>query len=379
MVRGWNRWAGVGALLALVGCKPAPDFRRDAGTSTQDGSALDAQLSARGNYAAAAADALSYRELSTHPGCAIDGLSYPAADVPGYLCAAKAYPVTSEDPQKPIVILIHGNSDSPAVWEAYTDDGCDPIGATQGEPMLSERLSAAGFRVYALDMRFDRVDDLAGNNDTENAAKNMNHGWGVPIAQHFIASVLAAFPDREISVVGHSFGVTVARDALRRLAVNDGLEVFPRVRHMMMLAGANHGVSSFNLCGANPTMRGEVACEMGNRAAYSPTAFSRVLNGPGGAWETPCSDSASAFGNAAACQGHTIQWITVVMADKPDGEQQDLFVSEASSALQGAENITIGLNDFDTTDYFFCGLFRNHYAPARNLAALDLIVSRLER
>ncbi|MEM9189633.1 MAG: hypothetical protein AAGF12_10690, partial [Myxococcota bacterium] len=78
MVRGWNRWAGVGALLALVGCKPAPDFRRDAGTSTQDGSALDAQLSARGNYAAAAADALSYRELSTHPGCAIDGLSYPA-------------------------------------------------------------------------------------------------------------------------------------------------------------------------------------------------------------------------------------------------------------------------------------------------------------
>ena len=41
-----------------------------------------------------------------HPGCSTAGLSYTAASIPGYPCAAKAYPFpdgVSEDTSKPIV------------------------------------------------------------------------------------------------------------------------------------------------------------------------------------------------------------------------------------------------------------------------------------
>ena len=36
--------------------------------------------------------AITYRDdLASHPGCSTAGMSYPAADLPGYPCAAKAY------------------------------------------------------------------------------------------------------------------------------------------------------------------------------------------------------------------------------------------------------------------------------------------------
>jgi hypothetical protein len=230
--------------------------------------------------------------------------------------------------------------------------------------------------VIAIDLRFDKVDDPAGNNDTENAAKNMSHGWAVPIAQQFIRSVLEAYPDRQISIVGHSFGVTYTRDALRRLH-NEGMPVWSRIEDLVFLAGANHGVSTHRLCNTNPTMRGEVTCEMGDRAAFSPTPFLSAINGADGEWETPCGDGTSAYGDDQACGDHYVSYTTIVMQDLPDGTQQDEFVSEESARLQGAENLTIGLNEFDESDYFFCGFLKNHFGPARSLAALDLIVSRL--
>lgn len=325
----------------------------------------------------AAKDAITYRDLASHPGCSTDGLSYTAASIPGYTCAAKAYTPASPDATKPIVLLIHGNSDTPSSWESHENAACDPAGATQGDDMLAEKLMAAGYETYAIDMRYDLVDDPAGNNDTENLAKNMDHGWGTPIAQHFIKSVLDANPDRKVSIIGFSFGVTTARDALRRLYVEDGETVFSRVQDMVMLAGANHGVSSGPLCGVNLTMRGQVTCEMGDRAAYSPTDFMRALNGDGGAWETPCSDGTSAFGGTGACDGNSVDYTTIVMQDIEAGTQQDLFVSEASSRLEGADNQTIGLNDVDESDYFFCGLFKNHYGAARSAAAMTIIMDRL--
>ncbi|MEL6348614.1 MAG: hypothetical protein AAFV53_36255 [Myxococcota bacterium] len=321
-------------------------------------------------------DAITYRDLGSHPGCSTDGLLYTPVDIAGYDCAAKEY-VGTEDTSKPIVILIHGNSDAPFSWERYDSAGaCVPAGETEGEEMLAEQLTDAGYRVIAADLRFDLVDDPAGNNDTENAAKNMDHGWGVPIAQQLIGAVLDAYPDRQISIIGFSFGVTVARDAVRRLALNDDVDIFPRIEDMILLAGANHGVSSFPLCGVNPTMRGQVTCEMGDRAAYTPTDFLTPLNGPEGAWETPCSDGATAWARPI-CGDQSVDYTTIVMEDLPDGEQQDLFVSEASSRLAGADNQTLGLNDFDESNYFFCGLFKNHYGAARSDAALEIILNRL--
>lgn len=322
------------------------------------------------------ADAISYRDdLGAHPGCSSAGLAGTPASIAGYSCAALDF-TTNEDPSKPIVILVHGNSDTPRGWQTSSDPSCEPPGAMQGAPMVAERLAAAGHRVIALDMRAALVDDPAGNNDTENAAKNMSHGWGVPLAQHLIESVLAAYPDRQVSVVGFSFGVTVVRDALRRIDVNDGVDLWPRLDDVVLLAGGNHGVSTYPLCGSNPTMRGQVTCEMGDRAAFAPTPFLAALNGEEGAWETPCGPDGNAFGRDV-CGGHAVEYTTLVMEDIPGGTQQDTFVSQASSALRGARNLTVGLTDFDTSDYFFCGLFKDHYGAARSAAALDVIVGAL--
>ena len=312
------------------------------------------------------ADAIEYRELDDHPGCTTGGLDYAAAAIPGYDCAAKAYPFpagTREDEDAPIVLLVHGNSDGPEAWERFED----------GAPMLAERLAARGVRVYALDLRIDRVDDPQNNNDTENAARNVDHGWAVPLAQHLIEAVLAAEPDRQLSLVGFSLGVTTLRDALRRIHAAGDVNVWPRLDDVVLLAGANHGVSSFaRLCGKNPTMRGRVACQMGARDNFSPTDFSLALNGPDHAYEAPCADGATAYGDAD-CAGHRVVYTTVVMRDIDNGSYQDEFVSEASTALEGADNRNLELTDVDDSGYFFGGLLKNHYGASRSAAALELV------
>jgi len=369
MKRAWS--LALLTALALVSCvetggKDVDDPDTDTDTDTDTDSTLPD-----------VSDAIPYRDdLSAHPGCSVEGLSYTPASLPSYPCAAREFTVEEEDTTKPIILLIHGNSDAPSSWQSFDSEGACEAGATEGIDMLAERLSGYGCRVLAADMRYDLVDDPAGNNDTENAAKNMDHGWGVPIVQRFIHAVLDAEPDRQIVIIGFSFGVTVARDAVRRLAINDEVDIFPRINDMILLAGANHGVSSSALCGVNPTMRGQVTCEMGDRAAYSPTAFMTPLNGPEGAFEAPCSDGETAFGRPI-CGGHSVQTTTIVMQDAGAGEQQDLFVSEASARLEGADNQTIGLNDFDESNYFFCGLFKNHYGAARSTAAVEIVLDRL--
>jgi pimeloyl-ACP methyl ester carboxylesterase len=329
------------------------------------------------SYDAADAASVNYRDdLASHPGCSTAGLSYPAADLAGYTCAARDYS-GQVDPAKPIVLLVHGNSDTPSSWQAFDAGGtCETVGTTEGQERLAELLGAAGFRTLAVDLRYDLVDDPASNNETENAAKNMDHGWAVPITQHLFRSAMEAYPEDRFVVVGFSLGATVVRDALRRMLVNDGVNMFERLDHAFLLAGAHHGVSTYPLCGVNPTMRGQVTCEMGDRAAYSPTEFLAALNGPDGAYETPCGDGQTAFGAEGVCDG-VVKYTTIVMEDLPGGEQQDMFVSEASSQLLGAENLTIGLDDFDDSNYFFCGLFRDHYGSGRSDAAQGLIGDRI--
>lgn len=318
---------------------------------------------------------VTYRELAAHPGYTQEGLTgYTAAQLPGFTGSAKQYPFpsgVSEDTRKPIVLLFHGNSSTPADFETFSGD---PVLL----PQLSERLVGAGFRTYAIDFRMDKVDDPASNNTTENAAKNFDHGWAVPLASQFIDAVLKANPDRKISLVGFSLGVTIIRDAVRRLAVDGKLEL-SRVQDMVLAAGANHGVSTYRgLCGSNLTMRGRVACELGDRTAYTPTDFLAVVNGPEGAWETPCADGDSAYGVRGVCAwGHRIQYTTIVMRDENQGVFQDEFVNEASAALQGADNRKIELTDEDVSKYFYNGLFNDHFGAIRSEAALTIAMAAL--
>lgn len=334
------------------------------------------------------ADVITYRDLATHPGCAIDGLDtrgagsedspksnnmkpYVPTTIPGYKCAAKLYPTDHEDTSKPIVLLVHGNSSTPSDYEAHP---------TGGTPMLSERLVAAGYRTIAVDLRYDKVDDpMTPDGNTANPPKNMDHGWAVPIAQHFIDSVIAAYPTRKISIVAFSLGPTVVRDALRRLH-REGKHPFGHIHSLVFGAGANHGVSTFRaLCGKNPTMRGKVTCEMGDRTAFTLTDFLRPLNGEHGEFETPCADGKTAWGQTDVCDGNAVQYTTVTMRDPKDGTYQDEFVSEAAAHLNGADNHVVELTDTDATGYFYNGLFKSHYGSIRSEAALKIILDALAR
>ncbi len=365
--------SALGYLMALPACLTSEVSVNDLAAKTNGGAFSAAGSDPSDNAASADSSAIRYRELAAHPGCTTDGLTYPAAAIPGYTCAAKGYEPASEDAQKPIVLLVHGNSSTPADYEKFPKDDPNAL------PMLSERLAASGFRSYAVDFRIDKVDDPNQNNDTENAAKNFDHGWAVPILEHLIDSVMTANPGRKVSLVGFSVGPTIIRDALRRLH-RAKKKPFERIAALVFAAGGHHGVSTFRkLCGPNPTMRGRVACELGDRTAFAPTELSKPLNGPDGAFEAPCADGDSAFGQKGVCGKNTVRITTVVMKDIKDGTYQDEFVSEGASALKGAQNLTVPLEASDPTGYFLKGLFKNHYGALRSEAALSLILAALEK
>jgi hypothetical protein len=340
---------------------------------------------------------------NAHPGCSVAGLTYTAATVPGFACAARELPFpagAAEDTGKPIVVLVHGNSETPTGWIKFVhpDPGSLPFPAdTTARDQLAERLPARGFRTIAIDMRTDLIDDPSSpqGSDTGNTPKNADHGWTVPLLQELIKKLAIAHPDRKLSLVGFSLGATTVRDALRRLWVEnaDGkwdVNIMTRVQDVVVASGANHGVVSFaKLCGTNLTMRGTVTCQMGQRNQYTQTAFHRALNGPaidsetkfGGWFETPCADGDYAFGKRGACGGHAVQYTSITMKDLENGTQQDEFVSEHASRLYPtacASNLINGLNDFDTSGYFFNGFFRNHYGSVRSEAGLAKISAALE-
>jgi pimeloyl-ACP methyl ester carboxylesterase len=307
----------------------------------------------------------------------------------------------TEDTAKPIVILVHGNSESPNGWIKFVHP--DPSSLmfpadTMARDQLAELLPAKGFRTIAIDMRTDKIDDPKSpeGKDIGNTPKNSDHGWTVPLLQELIKKVAIANPDRKISLVGFSLGATTVRDALRRLwAENqDGkwdVNILSRVETVVIASGANHGVVSFSKqCGLNLTMRGTVTCEMGQRNQYTQTLFHRPLNGPpiegesvfGGWWETPCADGDYAFGKRGVCGGNHVLYTTITMKDLDNGTQQDEFVSEHASRLYPtacANNVIDGLNDFDTSGYFYNGYFRNHYGSVRSNTGLAKVIAALEK
>lgn len=362
-----------------------------------------------------------YRDdLASHPGCApreaYDGNSEPfmsdnqaqvpagtQASIPGYPCAAKEYDQPAEDTSRPIVILVHGNSSGVPSFEEYhnPEKAGTELQNFQGfaftmdsapSEQLASKLLAAGHRVIAFDARVDLVatlEDWDSESETGNPFMNIDHGWTVPMLQSLIKAVMVQNPNRKVSLVGHSLGVTAVRDALRRLYLEsvDGasgaVNPFAHVADVILLSGANHGVGSGPLCDKFEHMRGTVACEMGDRAAYMPTYFLRRLNGPNDLFAAPCADGDYAFGTSGACNGNRVDYLTVTMEDIPGGELQDEFVSEDSSQLNldgCVDNQLIGLDGYDSSGYFFTnawGFLANHFGSARAPAGMQLVLDEL--
>jgi pimeloyl-ACP methyl ester carboxylesterase len=382
-----------------------------------------------------------YRPLTNHPGCTTENLYYDKANttgttpykdgnndgkwtaaspvgtpnaathfidgnkanIPGYPCSAKEYTQPNEDTSKPIIILVHGNSTRPHTWEKFLlPPGTPPNTAaenvqftpdTVARDQLAEKLIAQRYRVIAVDFRTDVVTnvDPAANSTTQNAAGNIDHGWATPILQGLVRAVMKNHPDRKVALIGHSLGVTVVRDALRRLYVEhiqgkpDSLNPFPRVSHVILGSGANHGVSTYDppntLCATNKTMRGTIVCEMGSRSNYVQTYFHKPLNGPRDLFSTPCADGDYAFGKTGQCEGNVVKYYTITMTDKEKGTNyQDLYVSEAASRLDMdgcVTNTLTTLNDYDTSGYFIRGFIANHFGSMRSEAGMSLVLKYL--
>lgn len=379
---------GASAGDAAVGADtaPPPATDTDSGTPIEAGPPEDPT---KNDAIADSTQNILYRDqLAIHPGCttadiatrvAIDGkpAGYTAAVLPDFTCSAKEYPVpANEDVTRPIVLLVHGNSSTPLDWEAYADDPADP-----NTPMIADTLVADGYHVYAADFRYDKVPDPA-DQATGNPAKNFDHGWATPILEATIRSLHKKYPTRKINMAGFSLGSTIIRDALRRMH-HRGEAPFTYVHALHLASGANHGVVTFpTLCGdpANPTnktMRGTVACQLGNRDGFAPTPFLTPLNGTAGAFETPCADGNTAYGQKNVCGGNKVLYTTVVYKDPPNGPLQDEFVSQTSAALLGADNKTVDQDD--VTTYFLNGIFKHHNGSIRSVQGVAIAKAALER
>ncbi|HZH76462.1 MAG TPA: alpha/beta hydrolase [Archangium sp.] len=331
----------------------------------------------------------------------IDG---DVARIDGYPCAAKQYTQPNEDTSKPIVILVHGNSTRPHTWEKFLLPPGTEINSSlekvqfspdaEARTQLAEALIAARYQVVAVDFRTDLVTtvDPSANSTTENAAGNIDHGWSTPILQSLVKAVMKNNPNRKVALVGHSLGVTVVRDAIRRMYVEHtkgaagAINPFPRLSHFILGSGANHGVATFdspyNLCtNGNKTMRGTIVCEMGSRSNYVQTYFHKPLNGPRDLFATPCADGDYAFGKTGQCGGNVVKYYTITMTDKEQGKNyQDLYVSEAASRLDMDGCVTnklTMLNDYDTSGYFSKGFIANHFGSLRSEAGLKLAMEYL--
>lgn len=337
------------------------------------------------------------------PNAATGFLDGNVAHIPGYECAAKEYTQTAEDTTKPIVILVHGNSTRPHTWEKFLLPAGVGINAAvekvQFNPdpavraQLAEKLIENHFRVIAVDFRTDLIAavDPTANSTTENAAGNIDHGWSTPILQSLVKAVMKQNPSRKVAIIGHSLGVTVVRDALRRMyveyadGVSGAVNPFPQLSHVIVGSGANHGVSTYDagLCQNNPTMRGTIVCEMGSRSNYVQTYFHKPLNGPKDLFATPCADGDYAFGKTGQCGGNVVKYLTITMTDVQQGANyQDYYVSEAASRINMpgcVENKLTTLNDYDTSGYFNKGFIANHFGSLRSDAGLKLALDFLAK
>jgi hypothetical protein len=407
----------VALALALSGCLTQPtayptdggtDGPVGSGTGTGDSSACTpadptsaACLTAQTNDEDAVPPYITYRDdLANHPGCTTAGITtrlaidltpagYTPAVINGgkFTCSAKEYPLTgADDPTKPIIVLVHGNSSTPNDWETYVNDA-------QKTPMIAETLVQDGYHVYASDARFDMVPmDM-----TNNPAKNYDHGWAVPIVESLLTNLMEQYPPpRMFNIAAFSIGPTVVRDALRRM-FRKGQNPFARIHALHYASGGNHGVSSYNtyckseMSPANTTMAGLAACQLGDRTNYALTPFELPLNGgmtDVASFDTPCSDGDTAYGVAGACGGNKVVYTTVVFADQPNGTLLDEFVSEASSALVGATNMTVTDPEPGTctgtgssmscAGYFYYPNYEYHYGAIRSPQGIAIAKAALE-
>lgn len=171
------------------------------------------------------------------------------------------------------VIFLHGNNDTPF------PTSCNPYGRMQA---LAQHLADNGYstsELWGLGYQGDQC-DLAADQTRRSSIAHTNQA-NVPDLRRFVRAVLAFTGAREVDIVGHSLGVTLAREWIRQD------EAHKLVRKLVAIDGPNHGIINCSPSPANfwqlPSLGGftpasEVCQELGS----PDTPFLKQLNGRGG-------------------------------------------------------------------------------------------------
>lgn len=175
------------------------------------------------------------------------------------------------------VIFLHGNNDTPF------PTACNPYGRMQAMAQFFADNGYATSELWGLGYQGDQC-DLAVDPTLRSGIAHTNAA-NVPDLRRFVYAVMAYTGAKQVDIVGHSLGVTLAREWMRQD------EAARLVRRFVAIDGPNHGIIN---CSPNPANywqadaaggfkpSSEVCVELG-----SPnTRFLKLLNGRGGGDET---------------------------------------------------------------------------------------------
>lgn len=133
------------------------------------------------------------------------------------------------------VIFLHGNNDTPF------PTACNPYGDMQA---FAQYFADRGYRaseLWGLGYQGDQCDLLTDPTIRSSASHTVEAN--VDDLRRFVDAVLASTGARRVDIVGHSLGVTLAREWMRQDRAHR------KVRHLVGLAGPNHGIIN---CSPNP-------------------------------------------------------------------------------------------------------------------------------
>ena len=168
------------------------------------------------------------------------------------------------------VVFVHGNNDTPF------PTACNPYGRMQAMAQYLADHGYAASELWGVGYEGDQC-DLAGDQTRRSSIAHTNAA-NVPDLRRFVRAVLAYTGAKQVDVVAHSLGVTIAREWMRQD------EAWGTVRRFVAIDGPNQGIVNCSPNAANywqlPALGGftpssEVCAELG-----SPnTPFLRLLNG----------------------------------------------------------------------------------------------------
>lgn len=258
------------------------------------------------------------------------------SDFPVIIDASLGKPVIGFGAAGPVtrtpVIFLHGNNDTPF------PTACNPYGRVQAMAQYLADNGYATSELWGLGYEGDQC-DLQGDQSLRSGIAHTNAA-NVPDLRRFVYAVMAYTGAKQVDIVGHSLGVTLAREWMRQD------EAQRLVRRFVAIDGPNHGIINCSPNPANywqaPAFGGfkpssEVCVELG-----SPnTRFLKLLNGRGGGDETEGPTRVLVIRNADRSFVYfPIQdgAIAPVPAEDAFGQPTDF---SASAKLRGAKTLSL--------------------------------------